>query len=92
MYDVEEVEESTGKNFAKEVNAIFKYTSAKQSTGIEELFRIIGRKFIDPNYEDEGIVLDFSNDNSDAIQARRQTVKITRGSNNVANNKKKGCC
>ena len=46
MYEHEEVEESEGKNLAKELGAIFQKTSAKESTGIEDLFIKIGKKFI----------------------------------------------
>jgi len=35
MYEIEEVEESVGRDCAKEINAIFKYTSAKNNIGIE---------------------------------------------------------
>jgi hypothetical protein len=92
MYDVEEVDESTGRNHAKEINAVFKYTSAKNSTGIEELFRIIGNKFIDPNFEDESGVSEILNNNADVSQVRRQTVRITRNNTNTATDRKKGCC
>jgi GTPase SAR1 family protein len=35
MYENEEVEEKIGRQYAKEINAIFKYTSAKNANGIE---------------------------------------------------------
>ena len=35
MYEIEEVEESVGRDCAKDINAIFKYTSAKNNIGIE---------------------------------------------------------
>lgn len=35
MYEVEEVDESLGRDCAKEINAIIKYTSAKNNIGIE---------------------------------------------------------
>jgi hypothetical protein len=35
MYEVEEIEESIGRECAKEINAIFKYTSAKNNIGLE---------------------------------------------------------
>ena len=90
MYDVEEVEESDGRDFAKEINAVFKYTSAKNANGIEELFRIIGSKFIDPNYEDETSVPDVMNigDNSDV---KKQTLKLSKNGGKSAD-KKKVCC
>ena len=44
--------EEEAKEFARENGVIFKLTSAKQSTGIEELFKIVANKYIDPNYVD----------------------------------------
>ena len=38
MYEHEEVEENEGKELAKELGAIFQKTSAKESTGVEDLF------------------------------------------------------
>ena len=35
MYEVEEVAESEGRDCAKEINAIFKYTSAKNNIGVQ---------------------------------------------------------
>jgi hypothetical protein len=35
MYEVEEIEESIGRECAKDINAIFKYTSAKNNIGLE---------------------------------------------------------
>jgi len=49
MYEHEDVEESEGKNLAKELGAIFQKTSAKESTGIEDLFIKIGKEFF--NYK-----------------------------------------
>ena len=46
MYEHEEVEENEGKDLAKELGAIFQKTSAKESTGVEDLFVKIGKKFI----------------------------------------------
>jgi hypothetical protein len=35
MYEYEEVKENDGKLFAKEINALFSQTSAKNCTGID---------------------------------------------------------
>jgi hypothetical protein len=48
MYEHEEVEESEGKELAKEIGAIFQRTSAKESTGVDDLFIKLGKKFINP--------------------------------------------
>ena len=44
------------RQYANEIGAVFKLTSACTSAGIEELFKSIGCKFLDPNYreDDEG--------------------------------------
>ncbi len=89
MYEMEEVEEEKGRAFAKEIGGIFKYTSAKTSTGIDELFRTIGNKFLDPNYEDSGMGAATSSFVEEAINERRQTVRISKDS---AKQEKGGCC
>ena len=38
MYENEEVDDDEGKKLAKELGAIFQGTSAKESTGVEDLF------------------------------------------------------
>ena len=51
MYQYQEVTNDEGLALAKEINAIFKITSAKNSVGIDELFKTIGVKFLDPESE-----------------------------------------
>ena len=48
-YEFEVVSLKEGKELAKEINAIFKSTSAMLSHGIEDLFKLIGEKFINPS-------------------------------------------
>ena len=54
LIDSEQVPEEKAREFAKEIGAIFKLTSASTSIGIEELFVGVGCKFLDPNYKEEG--------------------------------------
>ena len=54
MYENEEVEENEGKQLAKELGAIFQKTSAKESTGVEDLFLNIGKRFVNPNSKEGG--------------------------------------
>ncbi len=82
---MEEVVENEGRAFAKEIGAIFKYTSAKNSIGIDDLFKSIGNKFLDPNYEEsvkQSVI-------PAELVDRRETLRLT------TNDKKKpsgGCC
>jgi 50S ribosomal subunit-associated GTPase HflX len=53
LIEKEQVNEGEARKYAKEVGALFKVTSACTSAGIEELFRSIGCKILNPNYSDE---------------------------------------
>ena len=73
LIDTEQVDEKTGRAFAKEIGAIFKSTSAKNQKGIEELFKYIGNKYLDPNFEctDEAL------EEEQRLKAiRKQSVRI----------------
>ena len=50
LYDNEQISEEEAKNFANEIGAVFKLTSASTNTGIEDLFKGIGYKVLDPNF------------------------------------------
>ena len=54
LIENEQVPEEKAREFAKEIGAIFKLTSACTSIGIEELFVGVGCKFLDPNYKEDG--------------------------------------
>ena len=79
--------EATARQYAEEIGAVFKLTSACTSTGIEELFKSIGCKFLDPNYreDDEGVVSASNTGvkNNGPVKLDAQKVK--------ENKKKKGC-
>ena len=85
LYEEEKVEEIVGRNFAKEIGAIFRYTSAKNASGIDDLFKAIGNKLIDPNYEEGGKV----EEDVEHERIRQQTVKLT---NKNKGEKKDGGC
>ena len=52
LYEQEVVSYDEGLELAKNINAIYQRTSAKeQSGGVDELFNNIGKKILDPSYE-----------------------------------------
>ena len=51
LFDDEEVTEVEGKEFADKIGAVFSITSALRGIGIEDLFRNLGKKLLNPNYE-----------------------------------------
>ena len=91
LFENEAVDESKGRELAKEVNAIFKLTSAKNQSGIDDLFVTIGNKFCDPEWEagKEG-----EEEKKRLQEIKRGTVKVVKKDENEENNKdhKGGCC
>ena len=85
-YEAEVVSIDEGKELAKELNAIFKLTSAKLGIGINELFENIAKKFIDPS-------LIFNESNKESFQEKK-SLKISKNKNKKNKNKKKvnKCC
>ena len=53
LFDKEKVSEGEARSYASEIGAVFKHKSACSGTGIEDLFKSIGCKFLDPNYKEE---------------------------------------
>jgi len=53
LFDKEQVSEAEAREYAKEIGAVFKLTSACTASGIEELFKSIGCKYLDPNFKEE---------------------------------------
>ena len=95
-YLEQEVPTQEGKNLAKELNAIFMCTSAKEGTGIEDLFNLIATKFIEPSKD---ISESFMNKEEIIEQRKKKFLeekiknkKIKVETEKNKKNKKKGCC
>ena len=83
MYEFEEVNKNEGLSLAKELNAIYQLTSAKEASGgIDELFKNIGKKFLNPNSE--------ITSNMTKEELKNKGEKLMK--NKIKKNKKKGCC
>ena len=52
-YESLQVSEEEAKGFAKEINAIYQLVSAKDGTGINELFHDIGKKYLNLDLSQE---------------------------------------
>ena len=77
LYDDEEVKEEEGREFAEKIGAFYKLTSASSNQGIEELFKTVGNRFLDPNY-------------SFNTSGKNKNLKIGGDTPNIK--KKKKCC
>ena len=50
LYEKRQVSDEEALDFAKSIRAIFQYTSAKNASGINELFNNIGNKYFNPDF------------------------------------------
>ena len=82
MYEKEEVNEGEGKAFAESIGAFFEITSAKNNTGINELFDTASNKFVYPNGN--------SNEQKDQKELGNDSVKLDEKEHKVQ--KKKSWC
>ena len=83
MYEYQEVTNDEGLSLAKEINAIYQITSAKASSGIDELFKNVGKKFLDPEYENTSTMT------KEEMKNRGEKIMREKIKNNQ---KKKKCC
>ena len=89
-YEEQQVPNQEGKDLARELNAIFQNTSAKLGSGIENLFKLIGEKYIDPTTN-----ISESYMNKEEILEQQKIIQIEefKKNNNVEEDtKKKKCC
>ena len=85
LYEHQEVQENEGRDLAKELNAIFQKTSAKETSGgVDILFKNIGKKFLDPNSE--------ITSNLSKQDLKNRGDKLKRDEIKSQSQKKKGCC
>ena len=84
LYQFEEVKNDEGLNLAKDIKALYQKTSAKEeSGGIDELFKNIGKQFLNPELEIT------SNMTKEELKNRGEKIMRNKIKNN---NNKKSCC
>jgi GTPase SAR1 family protein len=68
LSEYEKVDRNEVKEFCEEINAVFKYTSAKNNVCIDELFKELGYKFLHSEFmKDMSISLSSLSDSKDKI-------------------------
>ena len=91
--DNEQVDEGEVRNFAKENKFLFKKTSAKIHSSIEDLFHDVGMKFLDPEFQQREDVKEMKSRKNDV-----KTIEIKDNNEDNENFKgndgkrKKKCC
>ena len=87
LIDKEEVNEDEARKFAKEINAIFRLTSALSNIGIDELFLELTKKYIEEKKNTEEI-----NENKSSYENSYILEKSQNSSATIKKKKKKYCC
>ena len=90
-YMDQQVPTQEGKDLARELNAIFKCTSAKLGDGIDDLFNLIAEKYIDPT---KSISESFMSKEEILEQKKQIQIEEIRKITNQEDkkNNKKNCC
>ena len=84
----QEVTMDEGKELAKSLDALFICTSAKLGNGIDDLFKLSGEKFLNPN---KNIAESYMKKNELLEQMKKKKIEeIKKG--NAKNKKKNKCC
>ena len=98
LYEKRVISNEEGEEFAKQIGAIFATTSAKDDSGILELFQNLGRKIMDPTYDASAVAKKQKSDYekekrkqklAEEREGRQGTVKLTKEKNKK---EKKGFC
>ena len=87
MFEMEAVTEEEGRKFAEEANAIFMLVSAKNGDNIENLFRIVANKYLDPFFQD--MIEEMTKINEGSVKIQKHTKEEE---DKIKKSRKKGCC
>ena len=87
MYEHEEIEEDEGIQLGKELGAIFQKTSAKEATGVDDLFYKIGKKLINPNDNNEEV-----SSPQEKVKEDKPIIKLDKTKVNKEEKQQKKCC
>ncbi len=89
MFEEEEkISEEEGRKFAEEVKAVFMLVSAKNGNNIENLFKIVASKYLDPLFQDKFEGSTKKNDGN-SIKIKKHTKEEEQ---KIVKSRKKGCC
>ena len=87
LYEQEEVNETKAREFAQSIGAIFALTSAQNNSGINELFRDVGNKYLDPNFQQK-----LEEEKEEKNQEGQTNIVLDKKEAEKTKKKKKGFC
>ena len=89
LIEYEPVDEEVARQFAKDNNAFFSVTSAKDTAQVDSLFLEIAKKY---SGSDTALTLEEKDEEEEYRKIRKESVKITKETQVKSGGKKKGCC
>ena len=89
LLEFEQVDEGEARQFAQSINAFYTVTSAKNNSGVNDLFLEIAKKFTG---SDSALTVEEKDEIEEYKRARKDSVKITKESQEKNIDKKKKCC
>ena len=101
LYEDEEVNEKEVEEFRSDIDACFKLTSAQVNTSIDDIFYMLGEKYIQSNFMKEVLPKYIKSDANSQRSTINDNIKIINDDintdsrkTNISNNnkKRKGCC
>jgi Ras-related protein Rab-22 len=88
LYEKEDVNENEAREFAASIGAIFALTSAQNNSGINELFRDVGNKYLDPNFQQQ---MQIENEEKNP-EGKNTNIVLDQKEENKPEKKKKSFC
>ena len=88
LYEKEEVNENEAREFAASIGAIFALTSAQNNSGINELFRDVGNKYLDPNFQQQ---MQMENEEKNP-EGKNTNIVLDKKEENKPEKKKRSLC
>jgi Ras-related protein Rab-22 len=88
LYEKEDVNENEAREFAASIGAIFALTSAQNNSGINELFRDVGNKYLDPNFQQQ---MQIENEEKNP-EGKNTNIVLDKKEENKPEKKKKSFC
>ena len=91
IYEKEAVNEEETRQYAKDINALYKLVSAENGDGINEIFKMIGERMLTQEFL-EKIKNEKNNNDNNSTNNNKNTIKNISIEDNKGQKKKKKCC
>jgi small GTP-binding protein len=91
IYEKEAVNEEEARQYAKDINALYKLVSAENGDGINEIFKMIGERMLTQEFL-EKIKNEKNNNDNNNTNNNKNTIKNISIEDNKGQKKKKKCC